>query len=724
MDRRSFLKKGTALAALGASAGTIPALDQAYAATDPGTAPAQDSASSVVTHEELQSSRLWHAAITAPAANQSPATEWFDQWLGTARPFSFLYGGESSGSLLAKWQMHKEDTQSDSQWTESNLTWRETENRLQVRWQVKRAAEFPAIEWTLWFENAGKEDTLLLEDIRDLDLRVNRTTEDQSFILHGAHGGRYKRDDWWPFSEYLPAAFSKGLPDYEHGTEYELGGDYPSSRRNLPFFNLQCPEARGVIVGIGWTGNWKANFKVDKNLLSARVGLKETHFVLHPGEEVRTARILLLLWQGKTLHGQNMLRRLLHEHYIPPLNGKPREPLVSMNACFTHHGDGLFLEQANAKNLQPEVQPFIQMGGEAFIIDAGWYGAKSWSACMGDWRYSHEKYPDGFRPIAVPLKAAGSAFGIWFAPEVLNEGAPLITEHPEWVRDSEQEGYLHNGGKVLRMEVPEARQWFLNQVEELINDQGMTLYRQDGCNHEFDLREGEADNRRGIREIQYIRGLYAIQDELRNRHPELIMEAALGAPRIDLETLSRFHWHQPCESWLHPDLDQCQTYGTSLWMPGGSLVFYNQSTDNYGLWSGFGGQLSVAWEPSDPGFSVEAARRQLDLYKRVRVFLSGDFYPLTPISLEETWMGYQYHRLDLNSGCAFIFKRVKSPQVIYPEDETFNLQLTGLAPGSRYRVHFASSSKDMTSTGAELAKGTVLNVGAPPTAELVIYQAI
>src|SRR5580658_11233302 len=147
MDRRSFLKKGTALAALGASAGTVPAynLDQVYAATDPGTAPVEDSGSSVVTQDELQASRLWHAAISAPVANQSQATEWFDDWLGTARPFSFRYGGESSASLLAKWQLHKEDTRGDSQWAESNLTWREPENRLQVRWQVKRAADFPAI---------------------------------------------------------------------------------------------------------------------------------------------------------------------------------------------------------------------------------------------------------------------------------------------------------------------------------------------------------------------------------------------------------------------------------------------------------------------------------------------------------------------------------------------------------------------------------------------------
>ena len=122
MDRRSFLKEGNCARCsrrLGWDA--FHAVDQAYAATDPGTAPAQDSGSSVVTQDELQASRLWHAAITAPAASPSQTTEWFDDWLGAAPPFSFRYGGESSGSLLAKWQLHKEVTPGDSQWTESNL---------------------------------------------------------------------------------------------------------------------------------------------------------------------------------------------------------------------------------------------------------------------------------------------------------------------------------------------------------------------------------------------------------------------------------------------------------------------------------------------------------------------------------------------------------------------------------------------------------------------------
>jgi alpha-galactosidase len=717
------------MAALTASIGTASPYEpdakaKASAAVAPGAVSSPDSESSLVTEDELQASRQWHAALTTPAPNQTQTGEWFDAWLGTATPFSFRYGGEPSSSLLAKWQLDKEPFQSDSHSEQGSVVWKDPQSGLQLRWQVKRFMDFPAVEWTLHFKNAGKDDTLLLEDIQDLHLRLNRTTEDEPFILHGAHGGRYKRDDWWPFSEYLPAAFSKGLPDYEHGTEYQLGDAYPSSRRNLPFFNVECPESRGAIVGIGWTGNWVAQLRVIKNQLTARVGLKETHFVLHPGEEVRTARILALLWKGRSLHGQNMLRRLLHEHHIPFLDGKPREPMVSLNTCFTHHGEGAFLEQANAKTLLPEIQPFIKLGGEAFIIDAGWYGTRGWTECLGDWTYSLEKYPDGFRPLADPLKATNVAFGIWFAPEMLSDGASLISKHPEWVRESEQAGMLRNGGKVLRLEIPEAREWFLSHVEELIDKQGMTLYRQDGSNHESDLHKGEAENRNGIREIQYILGLYAIADQLRKRHPHLIMEAALGAPRIDLETLSRFHWHQPCESWLHPALDQCQTYGTSLWMPGGSLVFYNQSTDNYALWSGFGGQLSVAWEPTDPDFPMDLARRQLDLYKSIRSFLSGDFYPLTPVSLDQIWMGYQFHRTELNGGCAFIFKRVKSPQTMYLENDTFKLQLKGLAPDARYGVRFESTGKEATVVGADLARGVELTLGIAPTAEMIVYKAI
>ena len=153
------------------------------------------------------------------------------------------------------------------------------------------------------------------------------------------------------------------------------------------------------------------------------------------------------------------------------------------------------------------------------------------------------------------------------------------------------------------------------------------------------------------------------------------------------------------------------------------IVFYNSLTDNYGAWSAFGGQLSLAVDPLDSKFPMDLARRQVDLYKRLRPCLSGDFYPLTPVSLDKTWMGYQFYRTDLDSGFALVFKRFDSPRVVHPVSELFRLQLRGLAPRSLYQVHFEASGDDKMLTGDALANGIDVSLGNAPSAEMIIYHA-
>jgi len=677
--------------------------------------------SGLVTHKELQLAQQWGEAVTASSPKGSHADMWLNRWLNIARPFSFRYGGKDSVSLLEQWQLQKGEHKTDSHSEQQELIWTDAATGLQFRWQVKRFTDYPALEWVLWFENRGTKDTPILEDIQDLNLRLNHSRKGEPYIVHGAHGGRYMRDDWWPFSREIPATIGD-IPDFVDGREARLGGDYPSSRRDLPFFNLETPENRGAIVGVGWTGGWLGQVKANGNELTTLVGLKEAHFVLHPGERVRTGRMLLLFWEGKRLHAQNMLRQLLHKHYIPELRGKLQEPLVSVNTCFTYHGKGEFLAQATEKEILPLVQPFNQIGAEAFIIDAGWYEGAPWNEWLGNWRYSEKKYPRGFRPLSELLAAAKVEFGLWFAPELLSKHAPLLGEHPEWIRQGSGENTYSKDGGNLRMELPAARNWFLKQVDALIENEGMTCYRQDGYNTYADLHNDEAENRKGIAEIQYIMGLYTMLDTLKKRHANLVMEAAVGAPRIDLETLSRFHWHQPCETWLDANRDQCTLYGTNLWLPGGMIVLYTGLVDDYGAWSSFGGQLSLAWHPLDADFPMDLARRQVERYKSIRPFLSGDFYPLTPVSLAETWMGYQFHRVDWDKGFALVFKRYDSPHVLYSVNDTFTLKLRGINPQSRYRLHFERSNKDETLTGQVFAKGIEIVAGKAPSAELVVYE--
>jgi len=665
------------------------------------------SESGIVTKNELYLAQQWAKAVTPDDKGELTADDWLDQWLGTTLPFSFRYAGKESDAILSEWQIQKGQSISNSNCEKNEFIWTDENTGLQLTWQMKRFLNYPAVEWMLTFENKGTSDTAIIEDVQALNLRLNHSSGRQPYTVHGVTGGRSFPNDMIPFSWQVPSA---------EGNEIQLGGTHPSSNRHLPFFNLETPENKGVIVGVGWSGNWLSHVKVDGTELKASVGLNDSHFILHPGEKVRTSRILLLFWQGKRLHGHNMLRQLLHKNYVPHLQDKLQEPLVSVNLCFTYHGHGGFLHQATEKEILPLIKPFGKIGMELFIIDAGWYDGEPWPEWMGNWKFSKSKYPRGFRPISEPLSEANVAFGLWFASEAVNKTAPLVQEHPEWIRQQQP-----GAGGTLKMELPEAREWFLKQVDYLVENEGMNCYRQDGSG----WYGNEADNRKGITEIQHITGLYTLWDTLVSRHPFLIMEGCSGGGRrIDLETLSRFHWHQKSDRWYDSESDQCSLYGANLYLPGGVINIPTEEVDDYGAWSSFAGQFCLGWHPLDEDFPMELATLQVERYKRIRPLLSGDFYPLTPCSLTEPWLGYQFHRVDLDKGFALLFKRPVTQDVVYPISDNFDLCLRGLEPAKRYRVHLEGENRDETLTGAELEEGIKIVISEEKGAEMIIYEPI
>ena len=63
----------------------------------------------------------------------------------------------------------------------------------------------------------------------------------------------------------------------------------------LPIFDVESPEGHGVLVALGWTGNWLAEFKAVDAQLEAQAGMPLTKFRLHPGERVRGPRVLCVL---------------------------------------------------------------------------------------------------------------------------------------------------------------------------------------------------------------------------------------------------------------------------------------------------------------------------------------------------------------------------------------------------------------------------------------------
>jgi alpha-galactosidase len=521
----------------------------------------------------------------------------------------------------------------------------------------------------------------------DLDTRGAKTLDLN--VDDAGDGPTCDHADWADAAITLQGGQTIRLDELARGdaASTQFGSQSLSSNQELPFFNVESPEGRGVLVGLGWSGSWRASFAVVGAELNARAGMPTTRFRLHPGEKVRGPRVLLVFWNGPRLHGSNMLRRVLYEHYLPHLpNGRPHEPLVSVNTCFTYHGKGGYLEAVTEKSLSALVDPFIALGAEAFVVDAGYFNCKNWwdINTTKDYSYSKKRFPHGFRSIANQLARAGVAFGFWFWAEI-----------------------------VGNMDAAQNRERFLAVVDDYVKQQGMTMYRQDIS---FEPDPGGPD-RRGVAEMKHLAGLYAMQDELHRRYPFLVREGCCGGGRrIDLESLSHFLWHQKSDSWFHTVSDQSGLCGANLYLPGGVINVPTEATDNFGLWSSFAGQLCLAWHPLDKDFPMKLAKRQVQLYKRVRPLLSGDFYPLTECTLEKPWLAYQFHRTDLDRGFALIFKRKAS------QGDGFLFAPKGLEPQSRYAIDCQQSGLKATYTGAELAKGVRLTLRKTPAAELVNYE--
>jgi alpha-galactosidase len=116
--------------------------------------------------------------------------------------------------------------------------------------------------------------------------------------------------------------------------------------------------------------------------------------------------------------------------------------------------------------------------------------------------------------------------------------------------------------------------------------------------------------------------------------------------------------------------------------------------------------------------AVAALRTHLDSYLKVRPLYSGDYYPLTPHSLEKsTWIAWQFHRADLGEGLVQAFRRPEAA------NETRTVKLRGLDPNQRYEIENLDGGKEVR-TGAELLRGFDVTLHEKPAAAVFVLKAL
>jgi len=631
----------------------------------------------------------------------------------TDPPFSFTYGGRPSAQLLKEWKVERTPEKLDDGRTRHTLIWSDPKTGLQVRCMGIAYHDFPTVEWTLHFKNTGSTDTPILENIQPLDIHLRRGGVGD-FVLHHAVGSPANGSDYGPLETPLGAGAKKRV---------SAAGGRPTNS-DLSYFNLEW-FCEGLIIVIGWPGQWAAEFVRDgADGVHVRAGQELTRFKLLPGEEVRTPLIVLQFWQGDRFRSQNVWRRWMMAHSMPKPGGRlpPPQFLASSSRAYEEMRD------ANEQNQIMHIDRYLEEGLKLdyWWMDAGWYVNKTGWPNVGTWEIDPKRFPRGFKPISDHAHARGVKILVWFEPERVTAGTWLTEKHPEWILGGA-------GGGLLNLGNPDAWNWLVNHIDKLLTDQGIDLYRQDFNMDPLDVwRKNDAPDRQGITEIKHVTGLLAYWDELRRRHPNMLIDTcASGGRRVDLETLRRAAPLWRSDYAFEPIGHQCMTYGISFWIPfhgtgtvaSANAPYYGGGftrVEPYAFWSNAAPSLVSGIDIRVKEIDYALLRRLLEQWRRISPCYYGDYYPLTPYTRDRAhWIGWQFNRPEAGDGMVQVFRRDQS---IY---ESARLPLRELDPQAQYDVTNLSTDTSLRMTGSSIIdKGVPVCIVDRPGAAVVVYRKV
>jgi len=179
----------------------------------------------------------------------------------------------------------------------------------------------------LCFENCGTQDTPILENIQAVDVALATGNDKNPARLNELRGDSCSEESFTPFSAPLPV---------KQAVRLGPTGGRSSAVSAFPFFDLEYGR-QGLVAAVGWSGQWAASFdRSEQSPTRFQAGMEQTHLLLHPGERIRTPRILLLQWQGERRAALNRFRRRMLFHYVPQWHDKPVLLPVVMQ-CFDRY---------------------------------------------------------------------------------------------------------------------------------------------------------------------------------------------------------------------------------------------------------------------------------------------------------------------------------------------------------------------------------------------------
>ena len=238
------------------------------------------------------SAKKAEASVAVPQSQIDACRAWVDRQfaVGGPLPFSFVYDGKSSGEFLSGCKLKVKTGSADAAREREARTYTDPASGLEVRCEIVRYADYPAVEWVVYFKNNGRTKTGILENLLPLDVPFGLDGKDDVYLNYN-EGGHSGAKDFQPNRMKLGRQEAKEVGAFWYG--------FPTAE-NLPFFNAEWNGGtRGVMTAVGWPAQWKASFdrKADTTL-NVRIGQIKTRLYLEPGEEIRTPLVVVMFWNG------------------------------------------------------------------------------------------------------------------------------------------------------------------------------------------------------------------------------------------------------------------------------------------------------------------------------------------------------------------------------------------------------------------------------------------
>lgn len=630
--------------------------------------------------------------VSADGAHQT-AQKWIEARIQGNDLFSFEYNGEEFSTFIGSWEKTvSEDTDESGNQTYT-VTYKSSDG-LSVKADILLYNDFPAVDWVCSFENAADSDSGVISNIQAMDSFV----EGENMVLTYANGSNANEYDFTPINYDFTENASLTITSE--------GGR--SSSGYMPYFDLTGDNG-GVIAAIGWTGQWACTIAKNEDSASITAGMEKTRISLYAGEGMRTPSMVLLFFDGDSASGHNLFRQMILGYYSPKdENGQTVTELPLFTNAWGSAGEDSILSKINSYDV-------TKVAYDGLWMDAGWHGKQAstdtydstWAYQVGNWYVNKDIYPNTLSVIGDALAERGKEFLLWFEPERVVKGTDLYNDYPEYMMPMSTAATW----TLFDLSNDEATDYLINLISGLIQENGITWYRQDfNCDPlgKWVYKDGsEGENRVGMTEIKYITNLYRYLDALLAQNPGLMIDnCASGGKRLDIEMMKRSVplWRTDYTvngSDSTADGVRNINMNLSYWLPlhcGGNGT--DGMDDDYEFRSMMSSGLTVGTISANYGWFEE----MFDQYYRCRKLMTSNYYILAQGSGEDydnENAAYMYYSEAKGEGYVMLFH----PKGSTVSEQSF--QLKGLDAAATYLLEVADTGQTLTATGASLMENGI-----------------